>query len=141
MTLKCRNILPKTEGLADVSYCMQQFHRLCYKTLKDWHIHKYTQPLTTLSVYDRLRTAQSNADNNHPNTAICFTDHTPSGTLDYYFLKPSSTPCHTLWLRTNCFSHNNITARHSRNILYHNRKILKVFIYTASHMKVRVRVS
>ena len=49
LTSKCGNILPKMEELADVSYCMQQFHMLCCKTLKaDWHIHKYTRPVITL---------------------------------------------------------------------------------------------
>jgi len=47
VTLKRINILP-TKELPDASYCTQQFHRLCCETLKDWHIHKYTQPLITL---------------------------------------------------------------------------------------------
>ena len=44
----------KMEGLADVSYCTQQVHRLCCETLKDWHIHKYTQALITFMAIQRL---------------------------------------------------------------------------------------
>jgi len=53
VTLKWGNILLKTEKLADVSYCTQQF-MLCCDWLKDWYIHKYTQPLITLMAIQRL---------------------------------------------------------------------------------------
>ena len=46
VTLKCGNILPKTEKLADVSYCKQQF-RLCWD-LRDVERLAYTQIYTAV---------------------------------------------------------------------------------------------
>ena len=53
--LKTWNLSAKNKKLADVSYCTQQF-RMCWtiETLKDWHIHKYTQPLITLMAIQQL---------------------------------------------------------------------------------------